>query len=234
MAPTLNSSQRHPGLAFLRFVLKLFYHRHAMIGTEHIQQDAPAVYVCNHLDTYAPIILMLYFPYPFRPWVHANMTSPDLCRDFLEVDFVQKTLKLKPPVSRWVAALLAPLSLGVMKAVNAIPVYSGKMRIRDTLSISIETLKQGGNLVIFPESKTKRFSEFLNDFHVGFVHLARRYFKSTGDYLRFYPVYVNPNNKTISIGHPTVYSAGGDFHRERQRIVAYLRDTINRMAAGQE
>jgi 1-acyl-sn-glycerol-3-phosphate acyltransferase len=222
--------KHHFILKLIKWILKLFYPRHTIIGADQVHQDTSVVFVCNHLDTYTPIILSLYFPFPFRPWVHANMMTPDLCRDYLEVDFVRKTLKQRPPFSRILAAIMAPFCIKALKAVGSIPVFRGQMRIRDTINLSVEALVQGTNLVILPESQTRKFSDFLNDFHTGFVHLARQYHKASGNYLHFYPVFVSRTQRTITIGEPIVYSPGLDFHLERERIIVYLRNTINEMA----
>ncbi len=223
---------RHLFLKLIRPMLKCFYKKHAVIGAQHILPGSPAVFVCNHLETYAPIVLALYFPYPFRPWVHASVMFKESCQDFLEMDFTRKTLKLRPPFSKWLAGLLAPICIRVMREVDAIPVFRGKMKIRETLSLSVETLQQGINLVIFPENPTKEFSEFLNDFHTGFVHLARQYQLKTGNFLRFYPVFVNHEKKAIIIGKGIAYTTANQFHAERKEIVAYLRNSINEIAIG--
>lgn len=214
----------------LRGILKLIYRRPAVNGLDHVVQTEPAVFISNHLDTYGPVILELYFPLPFRPWVHANLVSPELCREHLDMNFSRKILKLKPPLSSWLAATIAPICIGIMKAVDAIPVYRGQMKVRDTLNISVDSLIKGENIVIFPENPTQKYSEFLDDFHRGFVHLARQYSKKSGKQLRFYPVYVNKVARMIEIGQSVIFDSTKNFHLERDHIVHYLRDSINEIA----
>ena len=214
----------------MRSIIKLFYRRPTIKGLDHVDQAEPAVFISNHLDTYGPIILELFFPLPFRPWVHANLVSPELCREHLEMNFTRKILKLKPPLSRWIASVIAPVCIGIMKSVDAIPVYRGQMKVRDTLNISVESLNHGKNIVIFPENPNQKYSEFLGDFHRGFVHLARQYAKRSGRQLRFYPVYVNKRDRTIEIGQPVIFDSSKNFRLERDHIISYLRDSINEIA----
>lgn len=222
--------KKHPFLQVLKRMLRIFYRRMAILGADRVMTDSPAVFICNHLDSYAPIVMSLFFPFPYRPWVHAHIMLKAFCRDYLERDFTRRILHLPPPFSRWLAALIAPLCIRLMAAIEAIPVNRGSMRIMDTFKISIEALRQGSNLVIFPEIQDKRFSEHLNDFHTGFVHLARQYQRETGQILHFYPVFINRQKKTITVGKPAVYPSDTGRHRDRLLFAAYLRDSINDIA----
>lgn len=156
--------------------------------------------------------------------------APGLCRDHLATNFAQKVLKLKPPFNKWLASAIEPACIAIMKSVDAIPVYRNQMKIRDTLSISVDSLIQNKNIVIFPENPNQKYSEFLDDFHRGFVHLARQYAKRSGKQLRFYPVYVNKAGRTIEIGRPVIYDSSQNFRLERDQIIRYLRDSINEIA----
>ena len=221
---------KHPLLKLLKMILRLFYPRHAIAGMENVLPDLPAAYICNHLETYSPIVLSLYFPFPYRPWVHASVMTRELCRDYLEKDFTRKTLKLHPPFSRWLAAILAPLCIGLMRSIDAIPVYRGQMKVRDTFAISVQALKQGNNLLIFPEKQSLRTSETVSEFHTGFISLARYYLQATGKTLRFYPVHISSKEKIITIGKAIEYIPAKNFYSEKARITAELQKAINEIA----
>jgi 1-acyl-sn-glycerol-3-phosphate acyltransferase len=221
---------RHPVLQVLQAVLKLFYPRHTVRGLEQVSQDQPVVFICNHLKSYAPIVLSLYLPYRFRPWVQADVVSLDLCREYLEDDFVKKELHLRPPWSRWLASAIAPICVRLMKAIGAIPVFKGQIRIRTTFQISIEALRQGWDLVIFPESKTQLYSRYINDFQTGFAHLAWQYNLETGQNLCFHPVFVNSESREIIIG-PSVSLIDSTRTSANRRVIArQLRNAVNEMA----
>ena len=231
MTAFVKPGKRHPFLALLKAVLTFFFRRPRIICNEQILPGKPVVFICNHLDSYGPIITSLYFPYPFKPWIHAHMMTPDLCPDYLEADFIRKTLKWRPPFSKWLAGLLAPLCISLFNSVEAIPVYRGRMRIRDTMKISLDVLTRGDNLLIFPENPKKKYIEHVRDFHTGFVNLGRSYFGAAGKCLAFYPVFISKKERTIRIGPPALYNPEKEFFREKERILEYLRKTINDMAA---
>lgn len=214
----------------LKIICRLFCPRHSVFGIEYLHNDCPAVYICNHIESYAPIVMELYFPYEFQPWVIYNIAEPELCRDFLEMDFFKKELKMKYPFSRLFASILAPLCIRLMKSVEAIPVYNGKMKIKETFELSIEAISNGHNLVIFPEIQDKKFSEFINDFNSGFTHLSKIYLEKTGKTLNFYPVYIDKKKRNITIGKPIGLSANNEFSKEKENIRVYLRDSINEIA----
>lgn len=221
---------KHPLLKLLKMILRLFYPRHAIAGMENVLPDSPAAFICNHLETYSPIVLSLYFPFPYRPWVHASVMTRELCRDYLETDFTRKTLKLRPPFSRWLAAILAPLCIGLMRSIDAVPVYRGQMKVRETFAISVQALRQGDNLLIFPEKQNTRTSETVNEFHTGFINLARYYQQATDKTLRFYPVHISSKKRIITIGKAIEYVPAKNFYSEKARITAELQKAINEMA----
>jgi hypothetical protein len=223
-------TKRRPAYQLLKMLLKLIYPRHAIAGAGNVLAGRPAVFVANHLESYAPIVMMLYFPYQCRPWVHAAVMDKVLCRDYLEEDFTRKTLRLKRPLSRWLASAIAPLCIWVMRSAEAIPVYRSSMRIRETFSQSVNALESGKNLLIFPERNTLQISNGLQDFHTGFIHLAGLYERSTGQKLLFYPVHVDNNSKTITISEAVKLASDFDHHQDRQQIAADLHRIIEEMA----
>jgi 1-acyl-sn-glycerol-3-phosphate acyltransferase len=231
MNTSKNDRKKHPAFNLLKLAARLFYPRHTVLGLENLQKDSPAVFICNHAESYAPIVMELYFPFKFRPWVIYQNFTRELCRDYIETDFISKELKLKRPLSRWLASAVASPCVWVMEAVQAIPVYKGNMRIRETFELSMEAIRQGDNIVIFPENPEKKFSESVYDFYNGFVQLARLYYKEAGKTLYFYPVFIGSGKRTITIGKPVGFSPENSFSKEKEYIRVYLRDSINDISA---
>lgn len=227
---TLRKSPRHPLFAGLKMLMRLIYPRHAVKGMDNVRTEAPAIFICNHMASYAPIVMELYFPFKFRPWVIYDIVTPKLGRDYLEMDFVKKELKLPRPFSRWLAAIIAPLCRQVMRAAEAIPVFKGKMQIKETFAESMEAITQGDNLAIFPEIAEIKPSRPCKEIHTGFIHLARLYYEKTGKALHFYPVFIDKGKRTITIGHPVEFSPQNDYRKEKMRIKVYLQDAINEIA----
>ncbi|WP_100488390.1 lysophospholipid acyltransferase family protein [Sporolactobacillus pectinivorans] len=206
----------------------LFFARRTLTGAENVRQDEPAVFVCNHMGSYGPVMMTLFFPFPFRPWVTYQIVTRRICTDYLEAHFTQNELRLGRPFSRWVAAIIAPFCIMLVRGTGAIPVFAGSTQIRKTIDQSVDAVEQGDNLVIFPENDDRKHSAFINEFDTGFIHLGEIFHKKTGRNLYFYPVCINKNKKSISIGKPIIFSMR-PFRKEKQRIKAYLQDSIDEM-----
>ena len=170
----------------------------------------------------------LYFPVPFRPWVTYQVMTPKLCRSYIDLDFVRKELGLRTPLSGLVAAAIEPFCIQIMKSVEAIPVYKGTWKIRQTFRLSLEALRKGENLLIFPENQEKKYSRFLNGFNSGFLRLSRLYYQSAGKPLYYYPVFISRQNRTISIGEPII-DAGGS-RESRKHLRSRLEQAVEKLA----
>jgi hypothetical protein len=213
-------------------IIACFFSRRTFSGMENVVHDAPAVFVANHMGSYAPVIMTLFFPFPFRPWVTYQIVTHGVCTAYLENHFTKTEMKLRRPWSRIIAAMIAPFCVGLVRATGAIPVYSGSMKIRETINKSIDALINDNNLVIFPENDSRIFSTFINDFDSGFIHLGSIYSHRTGRYLNFYPVCVTKRTRSISIGRPIVFSSEKPFETEKRQIKHYLQESIDTMATG--
>jgi 1-acyl-sn-glycerol-3-phosphate acyltransferase len=228
----IETRKLHPFFELIKKVARLAIWKNKITGLENIDNSAEAVFVCNHAGSYGPIIMGLCFPYKNKPWVDYRTMEKEFCRDQIENNFVKADLKLKRPLSKWLAAAIVPACLALMRSSMAIPVYNIPNKVFRTFNQTSAALQEGYNIIVFPES-TELYTEFINNFHTGFVYIGREYFKRTGKVLRFYPVYVNPKDKIITIGKSTTYIPMFGFHIERDRISDYLKETINNMAVSQ-
>lgn len=230
MKPEYKKNKRHLVFKIFKASVRLFFPENHIIGMENVNKATPGVFICNHVESYAPIAMELYFPLEFRPWVIYDNFYFRLCAAYLEKDFITTELHLHRPFSRWLAVILAPFCILIMNAVEGIPVYRGSKKIAETFSMSIDAIEQGQNLVIFPENKGRKFSDYINDFDEGFIHLAKSYNIKTGRILNFFPVFADKEKRTITVGKPVSISSIDDYNKGKRKVVIYLRDAINKMA----
>ena len=229
----VGSSEAKPiAIRILFRLLKLFFRRHILYGLEQIDQNEPAVFICNHSGAYSPIVMTLYFPFTCKVWIHASLVSPELCSAHNEINFCQKALRLRPRLSHWLAGLIAPVCIRLMRQIGAIPVYKGQMKIRDTLDQTLQALLNGNNILIFPEHPDMPHSAHLNEFCTGFAYLARSYYEASGRLLCFHPVYVDKTKKQILIGAANTLKPFRPFRHSKAMLAAQLRDAIDQLAAG--
>ncbi len=221
------SSMRRGIFAVIRFFVKLFYPKITLVGLENLPQE-PCVVVANHTQMNGPIIGELYFPGERRIWcagemMHLKEVPPYAYRDFWS---------RKPKAIRWFYKLLsyviAPLSVCVFNSAHTIPVYRGS-KVLVTFRESIKALKNGANIVIFPEHDVPH-NHIVCGFQEGFVDLARSYHKQTGKVLAFAPMYLAPALRQAVIGQPVYYDPNQPMQEQRGRICDELMARITALA----
>ncbi|NLG85362.1 MAG: hypothetical protein GX493_12330 [Firmicutes bacterium] len=213
----------------LLWSVRRFFPRPEFCGLHHLDPHAPAILVANHLGSFAPVVLSAHFPYSFSPWVTHEVTDPLLCPAHLMQDFVRPELGLDGSAGELVARLLGRICVAVMREIGAIPVYRKSKKLRLTVARSVERLAAGGRVLIFPEVQNTIWDETVNEFHTGFVNIARTLYRRTGLLATFYPVAVHRKTNLGQIGEGLTFSPARPFGREKKRIVDYLEESIRRM-----
>ncbi|MEG6569100.1 hypothetical protein [Thermoanaerobacterium thermosaccharolyticum] len=92
----------------------------------------------------------------------------------------------------------------------------------------MDRLKEGHNILIFPEDRNKKYNDVLDKFNTGFINVAKMYFKEYGELISFYPVCVNKNQNRISIGKKIVYDPNISYKIQRENR-NYLMENISAM-----
>lgn len=212
------------------------FNRHRIIHLEHVSIDAenPVVFLGNHAEIYGPIACALCFPIPVRFWVISRMMGDKhKVRQYLYKNTFSKKTYLPVFIRKLLAWYLGWLSVNVMYALRAIPVYrESPRRLRETLRYSVDALNNGENLMIFPENPDGKYQKGgIGELSPGFLMLGEAWWKKTKKKLSFVPVYANRENKTISFGTQIQYEPENGFAAEQERIIAETREQILGMAA---
>ena len=211
---------------FARIVARLICPKATTVFEDDIA-DEPAVFVVNHSNVTGPIMMTLDFPRKHSTWAISFALDRDKCVDYAFHDiFFGRSRKVKW-FWRMMARIMSRLLPPILKYSDTIAVYHDK-RIISTFKESIAALVGGRDLVIFAESP-RRYSEYVNEMQTGFVDVARFYRKETGKMLKFYPVYVERKNRTVSVARPITYDPDVPMSVQREAICGFLRDGIDRM-----
>lgn len=192
------------------------------IGLEGGCDRGAAVFVANHSGAFGPIMVMSCLPFKVHPWVTFEITRLRSCAAYLDEDFTGGELRLGQPLSRLLAGLLGPVCVLLMKMVQAVPVYKNSRRIACTMARSRELLAAGGKLVIFPEKPGQDPSGPVGELDAGFIRLARSFYAQGGKALRFYPLGVNKQARSLSIGAPLFLDPRRPFAAEKLRLKRQL------------
>jgi 1-acyl-sn-glycerol-3-phosphate acyltransferase len=217
-----------PGFKVLQALFSPLWHCR-LSGFQNMPRRGPAVFVSNHLGSFAPVAVMAALPLRLYPWVDHQITEMRRCPDYLRGDFIGPELHLGGAVGLALASLVAPPCVGLMKAIGAVPVYKQSPRLARTMKLSLALLERGECLVIFPENKALPYNRTMNGFDDGFIGLASLFHKRTGRALDFYPVATRRETRAIRVGAPIAYDPRNSLAAERMRITRELQERIARI-----
>ena len=207
------------------------FNRHKMVDLDHVKQDPdnPLVFLGNHAEIYGPIASALCFPVPVRFWVISKMMfrKQDVRAYLYENTFSKKTY-LPVFIRKLLAWYLGWLSVNVMNALRAIPVYrDSPMKLRETLRESVNALDNGENLMIFPEHPEGKYVKGgISELSPGFLMLAEAWYKKSGKNLRIMPVFANRGKRTFTFGNEIVYGPENGYAKEQERILKEAYDQL--------
>ena len=223
----LNDRKTPLAYRVVRFFVWLFFPKFQVFGQENLPEE-PCVIVGNHSHMYGPVAGELYTPGKHWVWCAGEMMKKDEVAAYAYQDFWSD----KPAYIRWFYKLLShiitPLSILIFNNAHTVPVYH-EARLITTFRDSIEKIKAGGSMVIFPECYTP-YNNIIYSFQDKFVDLARFYYKKTGNALSFVPMYIAPELKCFYYGEPVAFRPDAPISEERKRICAEMMEGITKLA----
>ena len=211
----------------LRYFIWLAFPKWRLAGVENLP-EGPCVIVGNHSQMYGPVAAELYTPGRHWVWCAGEMMHREDVAAYAYRDFWSQ----KPKAVCWFYKLLShaivPLSLCLFNNAHTIAVYRDA-RVMSTFRESVQKLKAGDRLVLFPECYDEH-NHIVHAFQDRFVDLGHLYHKQTGQALAFVPLYVAPALGTLTFGRPILYDPAAPADLERARVAAALMDAITNTA----
>lgn len=204
-----------------------FYGRREFTGLENLP-DEPCIVVGNHAQLHGPFTTEKFFPHAKKIWCNGEMMKLREVPAYAFEDFWSQ----KPKWNRWffkiLSYLIAPICAYFFNRADTIAVYHDA-RIMQTFKRSVEAMKSGEHVVIFPENRTE-FNEIVNEFSIGFVDVARLYYKMTKKSVSFLPCYNAPALRTVVFGKPIAYDPEMEIGAQREAVCSYLKEEITSLA----
>lgn len=211
----------------LKTLINIFYPKITVEGLENIV-DEPCIIVANHCQLHGPVICELQFPIHKMIWCNGEMMVAKEVPAYTYKDFWSR----KPKYIRWfykiLSYLITPFSVCIFNNAHTIAVRRDG-RIVNTFKETLKYLKEGYNIVIFPEEDIP-YNNILYSFQNKFIQIAKLYYKQSNKCLNFVPAYISPTLKKMVIGKPITYVSENDMEFERNRISDYLMNEICQMA----
>ena len=211
----------------IKRLVRLFYGKMDVVGLENLPKNN-AVIVGNHTQMNGPIAGELYLPENCYTWCAGQMMNRKEVPAYAFADFWSQKPKWTHPFYKALSHIIAPLADHIFNNARTIPVYRD-MRIMSTFKKTIHMLKDGANILIFPEKEVKD-NNILYQFQENFVDIAMLYYKKTGIELTFVPLYIAPRLRKMYLGKGIVFDSQNPIAEERKRIAACMSEKITEMA----
>ena len=123
--------------------------------------------------------------------------------------------------------IASPLTNLFYKGLNLISTYRDGRFIK-TLRQSVDALRAGENIVIFPENAEKGYLEELEAFYAGFVALCETC-KRRGMDLPIYVTYFRKKDRTYIVDKPVLYSQLSSKGESKEQIAQTLLRRCNEL-----
>jgi hypothetical protein len=202
-----------------------------LVGEENLPQRGPAVFIANHLDATGPIACCCSLPMRLYPWSIGDMMDPQAAPAYMNMDFTERLLHLKPPLCTWISGLLTRITVPMFWSLGCIPVYKGDYeRMMETLTLSLDVLREGNFLLVFPEEPGMEADPLtgMKPFQRTFARLGELFHAETNQRLSFHPLAIHQKG-VIQVGKPVFYNPLNRAGAERQRLKTLMESEVRDM-----
>ena len=205
--------------------------RYQCEGVDHLEMSGAALVVSNHQGAIGPIECMLSLPRRFFPWIIVDMVDPNRISDYLFKDFVVPALHINGGLGKVVAKGIAKIALPLLQNIDGIPVDRHAIRFLGAFNLSLDILKKGGALLIFPEDPDTPMNSQsgMRSFMNGFLWLCLIYKQWTGKDLPVIPVAVCPMSRRIVVDQPMHYEDSGQRNKDMLKLSNNLERKIKEL-----
>jgi 1-acyl-sn-glycerol-3-phosphate acyltransferase len=206
----------------LRFWSRIFFRDYQSPPPEEL--PAPAIYVCRHRNMRGPVDTLLWLNAAVHPWVFSVFCERETAyRQYADYTLTRRAgwpkIFARPAarVLSWVVPKLC-VSLG------AIPVYRSTGRVVTTFRKTLEVLKAGMRVIIYPDVNYADASEQMGALYEGYLVLGSLYHRATGRNLRFIPL--RTEKRRITAGQPIVFDGAKPREQETERVAKAIREAL--------
>ena len=225
-----NKKRKNRSLIFRGFtnIMKLFIKKPEFKYVGEKIEDGSLI-LSNHVGTSAPLAIELYLNQPVRFWGAWQMNG-----NLFQVYGYQSKIYYHEKkhwnlfLARLFCIIASPLTWLFYRGLRLIPTYKDS-RLRKTLSMSVEAIKNKESVVIFPEDSAKGYLDKLEGFFAGFVLLAKLCMKEGID-LPIHLAYYKKSEKVYVIDKKIMFSELVDSGLTQEEIAEKLCNRVNELA----
>lgn len=215
----------------LAWVLTPFFRCRCRIPEHIAALEEPVVFVSNHYEIFGPLAMVTSLPLLYRFWSNSIILEPTKHVEKMAADARRAIPLLTLNGARRLLKWITPVWENAIRHLKPIPVYKEDYgRQRASIRESVEYMRQGDHIVLFPETAKPHYSNgSVTDFHRSFALIGEYYRRETGRLAAFVPVYVDKWRRRITFGEVVRYGMGSAVE-ECERISEEVRMRILAMA----
>lgn len=179
------------------------------------------IIISNHVGTDAPLSLELYCDKPIRMWGAHEMNSGLVkCYKYQTRVYYHQRKHWNLHLARLFCLIASPLTVLFYKGLRLVSTYRDARFLR-TLRESMTAIKNGENVVIFPEDASEGYKDELDGFFCGFLVLAE-HCRHEGIDVPIYVTYFRKKDLTYFVDSPVLYSELCQNGETKEEIAARL------------
>ncbi len=187
-----------------------------------------SIVLSNHEGTGAPLSMELYGKLPVRFWgAHEMNEGFKSAYWYMTNIYYHKKKHWNLWLARLFCLIATPLTRMFYIGLELIPTYPD-IRLKNTLSKSLDALKKGHTVVIFPEDSDKGYLKELSRFHQGAM-LLLEYCQRRGLDVPVYVAYYNKEKKQYVFDAPSSTSQLLALGLSREELAKKLCDRCNEL-----
>lgn len=182
--------------------------------------------ISNHVGSSGPLTLELYMEKPIRFWGTYEMNSGlRSVYKYLTTIYYPQKKGWSVPLAKIFGIIAAPVANLFYKGLNLISTYKDARFVK-TVHQSLDAIRRGESIVVFPEDSSKGYFEELTCFFAGFAMFADVCYKKGMD-LPIYVTYLNKEEGKFLVDAPIYYSEFVNQGKSRTEIADILLDRCN-------
>lgn len=187
-----------------------------------------SIILSNHEGTDAPMSLEIYCNFPIRMWGTHEMNSglKKMYKYQTEVYYHQKK-HWNIHLARTFCLLASPLTNLFYKGLKLISTYQDANFMK-TIRESYDAIKNGENIVIFPEKSPDGYESELKGFYAGFIGFAQHCHKNGYD-LPIFVSYYKRKERTYIFDKPILFSELKKQYETRDEMIDFLLTKCNNL-----
>ena len=198
----------------VRFLYRLFSKRYTSLVA---RDPLGAVYVCRHLNMHGPYTTAAKLGFDTHMMAFSVFCKwKDAFRHFRDVNCIQQR-NMNKFSATICGFLFATFVVPLTRSMDAIPVYRNNAQSIITLKRAMKYLEMHENIILYPDVSYTADSKTETDIYSGFLLIDRMYYKKFGKHIRFIPLCIDEENRTI-VEKPPIRFKNGDYKKQSEIV----------------